>query len=123
MPTDKLTEAWDLYHDVLQAGGCIQCESKGPKANDIWLALIVATNRDPCTTGCPAFKGGACAMYREHSTVLAHAKATKAAEFKAATTPSNGSGEWAGLSMKKIAAKEGISLGEARRRKQRGQYA
>lgn len=112
-----------IDYDVLKAGGCIQCEGNDQLGRDLWLGLIVSTNRDPCTTGCPAFKGGKCAMYREHSTVLAKEKATKASEFKAATTPNNGSGEWVGMSMKKIAAKEGISLGEARRRKAEGQYA
>ena len=96
--------------------GCIQCESEGLR--ELWPLLVIGTLGDPCTTGCPAFKGGACLAYRKYSRTVFRGRANKAA----ATTPNNGSGEWAGLSMKQIAAKEGISLNEARKRKREGKY-
>ena len=106
--------------DTLMAEGCIQCESEGLR--EWWPLLVIATQRDPCTTGCPAFKDGACLAYQKYSRTAICERNDKVAALKVATTPNNGSGEWAGLSMKQIAAKEGISLNEARKRKREGKY-
>lgn len=110
----------NIDFDTLMAEGCIQCEFEGLRK--IWPHLVIETQRDPCTTGCPAFKGGACSAYQKYNRTVIHERVNKATTLKAATTPNNGSGEWAGLSMKQIAAKEGISLNEARKRKRGGKY-
>lgn len=110
----------NIDFDTLMAEGCIQCENEGLR--ELWPLLVIETQRDPCTTGCPAFKGGACLAYQKYSRMAIRERGNKAVTLKAATTPNNGSGEWAGLSMKQIAAKEGISLNEARKRKREGKY-
>ena len=106
--------------DTLMAEGCIQCESESLR--ELWPLLVIETQRDPCTTGCPAFEDGACLVYQKYSRTAILERTDKAAMLKAATTPNNGSGEWVGLTMKQIAAKEGVSLNEARKRKRGGKY-
>jgi hypothetical protein len=103
--------------DVLQAAGCIQCAHGS--MHELWVHLLAATELDPCTTGCAAFDGGACPCYRQYRATTPR----QVGSLLDATNPHNGTGEWAGLSMKQIAAKEGISLGEARKRKREGHYA
>ncbi len=110
----------NIDFDTLMAEGCIQCEFEGLRER--WPLLVHETLGDPCTTGCPAFKGGACPAYQKYSRTAVRERVNKAATLKAATTPNNGSGEWAGLSMKQIAVKEGVSLNEARKRKREGKY-
>jgi len=77
--------------DTLMAEGCIQCEFEGLRER--WPLLVIETQGDPCTTGCPVFKGGACPAYQKYSYTVFRGRDDKAAMLKAATTPNNGSGE------------------------------
>lgn len=80
----------------------------------LFVGLCQVTNNDPCKTGCVFFEGGRCPAYRKY-----HSNFNKVAPGP--VDPLIG-GAWAGMTMKQIAAKEGISLNEARRRKQDGRY-
>lgn len=69
------------------------------KPIQLFIGLHAATNGDPCTTGCAYFNGGKCAAYRTLNTV---AKATPEQHTE---------------TVREMAARLGISISEARRRR------
>ena len=108
--------------EALKAAGCIQCEYTDMR--QMSHALMDATSRNPCML-CPAFDYGRCNAYRLHNTdaTLQRAEDEKRKKAKErAKTPHNGTGKWAGMTIRQIAKAEEISLKEARRRKAKGEY-
>ena len=113
--------------ETLKEAGCIQCEHNSLRLS--FRALMAATLRNPCTMDCPAFDDGKCNAYQLYNTDAKIQRAedekrerAKERAFRLARTPNNGTGKWAGMSIRKIAREEGISLKEARRRKAKGEY-
>jgi hypothetical protein len=107
--------------DQLQALGCIQCEMESLR--QIFARLMVATAGNPCDS-CPVWtrKGPACEAFQQCHTAYRDAERESQRALAAATTPANvpKTHPLAGLSVKQIAAKLNISLGEVRRRKAAG---
>jgi hypothetical protein len=112
----------------LMGAGCIQAEI--PLQEPLFNMLMEATDNNPCVV-CPVWtrQGPKCKAFQAYHTsyqyaIYKHAiseleKNTRKAK---ATTPSNVPNDHllAGLSVKQIAAKLGISIGEVRRRKTAG---
>jgi len=96
--------------EQLHAARCMQTGNEDgdqPITSD-WVkrlvALMVLTNQDPCTTGCPAFKDGRCPAYQQyHTACVKKTNAIKPVE-----------------SVAQIAKRLGISKNEVRRRKHKG---
>jgi hypothetical protein len=105
----------------LNLAGCIQTETLDLAM--IFRLLMLETNNNPCA-GCPVWtqRGPECGAFREYHTAYAQGVKKQEQVIKDATTPSNVPAEHplAGLSVKKIAEKLGISIGEVRRRKASG---
>lgn len=131
LPIDQLTNKNKIMlignFEALKKAGCIQCEHDSLRL--MFHALMAATFRHPCTIDCPAFKDGKCSAYQQFNTdaKLRRAEDEKreragARALEDATTPHHGTGKWAGMTIRQIAKAEGISLNEARRRKQQGKY-
>jgi len=104
----------------LMDAGCVQAEM--PALLPLFFGLMALTNQNPCA-GCPIWdnKGPECKAFQEYHSASARVIATQQV-IKDATTPNNVPAEHplAGLSVKKIAEKLGISIGEVRRRKAAG---
>ena len=82
-------------HSFLDAG----CELARPDVRML-IGIYDATGGNPCTTGCAYYKGGACPAYRK------------------LTLPVNVAvGQQQGETVREMAARLGISLSEARRRR------
>lgn len=90
------------------------------KPKEVLAGIMADTNNDPCTTGCAYFDDGKCPAYRRHFGIINPKSAPNA---HATHHDKLIGGRWTGKSMKQIAAAEGISLNEARRRKERGDYS
>ena len=105
--------------DQLEEAGC-----QLAKPPEMFKALMLATNGDPCTTGCAFFDGGKCSAYLKHHSVPEKLNHQKQVEHKRSHTDQSGliGGKWAGMSIKKIAQAERISINEAQRRKNAGAY-
>ena len=101
----------------LMEAGCIQAENL--ELELVFYALMVATVRNPCD-GCPVWgnKGPECKAFQQYHTAYVETQQV----IKDATTPSNVPLDHplAGLSVKQIAAKLIVSIGEVRRRKAAG---
>lgn len=105
--------------DQLKQDGCQLVEPK-----EMFKALMVATMGDPCTTGCTYFEGGKCPAYLKYHSIEIDKRAQKKQDHVRAHTDQSGliGGKWSGKTIRQIAEIEGISLSEARRRKQAGNY-
>jgi hypothetical protein len=105
--------------DQLKADGCQLVE---PKA--MFDALYLASNGDPCETGCTHFKDGKCPAYLKHHSNPVEKKSQAAAEYARSQTDQSGliGGKWLGMTTAQIIAAEGISRGEFQKRKQAGHY-
>lgn len=90
----------------------------------LFEALLLETRGDPCKTGCMYFQEGSCIAYQRFHTDAIQYRRQKEADLQRARTDQSGliGGKWAGVPIKQIAEMEGISLSEARRRKQAGMY-
>jgi len=108
--------------DRLYADGC---ELVLP--NKMFFPLYMLSYGNPCD-GCAYFKDGGCPAYKKHHEgarrKAAETEASTLAEHKRVYTDQSGliGGKWVGMTIRKIAEQEGISLGEARRRKTDGAY-
>lgn len=116
-PEGRLTGTFDQ----LMAAGCLQAEVPGLLM--IFRLLMVETSANPCA-GCPVWnrKGPECGAFREYHSAYAQSVKKQEQVIKDATTPNNVPAEHplAGLSIKKIAEKLGVSISEVRRRKANG---
>lgn len=105
----------------LMDAGCIQAET--PKLTVMFHLLMAATAHNLCAD-CHVWthKGPECGAFREYHTAFTRTTNRQQQVIKDATTPSNVPAEHplAGLSVKQIATKLGISIGEVRRRKAAG---
>ena len=108
----------------LMAAGCIQAETVDMLP--MFRALMIGTHKNPCN-GCPAWaaQGPKCRAFRVyHSVWREHeaAAAKRTAEALSATEPHNVpvGHPLAGLSIKSIAKRLGVSIAEVRRRKAAG---
>ncbi len=104
---------------VLESDGC---QLAYPA--DLFKGLMAATHGDPCRTGCAYFNDGKCPAFLKHDSEEQDKRARAKAEHARSQTDQSGliGGEWLGMTIRQIAEKEGISLNEARRRKQDGKY-
>ena len=92
---------------------------------DFYDAFVIATHGDLCTTGCPAFKGGKCEIYRKYHPKAQHKAAGDRLSTLAKQHDNNRGlvgGKWFGMTVAQLARKDGISKNEARRRKAAGHY-
>lgn len=107
--------------EQLMVAGCIQAENR--ELMTMFHLLMAATGRNPCA-GCPIWthKGPECGAFREYHSAYAQSVKKREQVIKVATTPSNVPLDHplAGLSVKKIAERLQISIGEVRRRKAAG---
>jgi len=107
--------------EQLMVAGCIQAENY--ELTTMFHLLMAATNRNPCA-GCPVWtrKGPECGAFREYHSAYSQGVKKQEQVIKAATTPSNVPLDHplAGLSVKQIATKLNVSIGEVRRRKASG---
>jgi hypothetical protein len=107
--------------EQLMLAGCIQAEM--PELRAIFRLLMVEVSGNPCA-GCPVWnnKGPACVAFQQYHSAYHQAVETQEQTIKDATTPHNVPAEHplAGLSVKKIAEKLGVSISEIRRRKAAG---
>jgi hypothetical protein len=107
--------------DMLQADGCIQAEMKSLRA--MFAMLMSLSGRNPCD-GCPVWdrQGPQCKAFQKHHSAYISWKHSHDAEIAEKITPCNAPDghRFASMNMKQIAKELGISLGEARRRKQAG---
>lgn len=105
----------------LMEAECIQAENR--ELEQLFQALMIATKRNPCD-GCPVWgnKGPECKAFQQYHTAYVQTVAAHQQAVKDATIPNNVSFEHplAGLSIKKIAEKLGVSISEVRRRKASG---
>jgi len=107
--------------EQLMEAGCIQAENR--EMEPLFYALMVATKMNPCD-GCPVWsnKGPGCVAFQQYHSAYQCAEEKQQQVIKDATAPSNvpSGHEFFGLSVKQIAEKLGVSIGEVRRRKARG---
>jgi len=105
----------------LMDAGCFQAENR--EMEPLFYGLMVATKKNPCD-GCPVWgnKGPGCAAFQQYHSAYHRAEEKQQQVIKDATTPSNvpPGHEFFGLSVKQIAEKLGVSIGEVRRRKAGG---
>lgn len=105
----------------LMDAGCIQAEV--PKLKPYFYAIMIITAGNPCD-GCPVWviNGSGCTAFRQYHTAHRRAEEKQKRTVEDATTPHNVPVDHplAGLSVKKIAEKLGVSIGEVRRRKASG---
>ena len=105
----------------LMEAGCLQAENR--ELEPLFYGLMIATSRNPCD-GCPIWndKGPVCKAFQLYHTAYTHAVAVAEHAVEVATTPTNvpPGNPLFGLSVKQIAAKLEISIGEVRRRKAAG---
>ena len=112
-----------LGHDfnLLKEAGCIQAENDSMR--EMFHMLMGATEHNPCN-GCPVWdrKGPDCKAFQKHHSAYISWKHSHDAEIAEKITPCNAPDghRFASMNMKQIAKELGISLGEARRRKQAG---
>lgn len=99
------------------------CKLADPSA--MFIALVeYAPNRELCLTGCAYFNGGKCPAYLKHHNKPKEEVQRRVAEHQKAYTDQSGliGGKWAGMTIRQIAEKEGISLNQVRQRKLDGHY-
>lgn len=115
-----------LLHKMGPNPAFVMAEARCQLANppELFNGLVAATRGDPCTTGCVYFDKGKCPAYLKWHSVPVEAAWHKKQDEVRAHTDQSGliGGKWSGMTIRQIAEKEGISLGEARRRKQAGAY-
>jgi hypothetical protein len=117
---DPVGQLAGTFEQLMEAG-CIQAENR--ELEPLFYALMVATTRNPCD-GCPIWndKGPACAAFQQYHSAYHRAEEKQQQVIKEAMTPSNvpPGHPLFGLSVKQIAEKLGVSIGEVRRRKVSG---
>ena len=98
------------------------CELSSPP--ELFRLLMLSTFGDPCTTGCSYFNNGKCPAYNKYHSIPEDIRRRGSADLVRSHSDQSGliGGRWEGLSIRQIALEQGISLNEARRRKQAGQY-
>lgn len=108
----------------LMDAGCIQAENW--EMEPLFYGLMVVTAANPCD-GCPVWgaKGPGCVAFQRYHSAYHRAEECQqqvVKDVKDATTPSNvpAGHPLFGLSVKQIAEKLGVSIGEVRRRKASG---
>jgi hypothetical protein len=104
----------DAEFDQLKAAGCVQCEHEDLRP--MFIGLIQATKGNVCD-GCPAYKGGTCPAFKQYHTGAPRTVVSMPPPKKENVPEDH---PLAGLSVKQIAAKLNISIGEVRRRKMAG---
>lgn len=116
-PVGRLTGSFE----DLQAAGCIQAEMESLRP--IFVGLMDMTNCNPCN-GCPIWDqlGEDCKAFAKFHSYAIESRYQAKVELEQATTPHNipSGHEFQGMSVKQIAAKLGVSIGEVRRRKLAG---
>ena len=115
-PSGQLMGNFQQLMDV----GCIQAENR--ELEQLYCALMIVTKKNPCA-GCPVWnnKGPECKAFQLYHTACTQTVAVHQ-QVKSTTTPNNVPADHplAGLSIKKITEKLGVSIGEVRRRKASG---
>jgi hypothetical protein len=117
---DPMGQLEGTFEQLMEAG-CIQAENR--EMEPLFYALMAATNMNPCD-GCPVWgsKGPACVAFQQFHSAYYRAEEKQRQTIQDATVPNNvpPGHEFFGLSVKKIAEKLGVSIGEVRRRKANG---
>lgn len=89
----------------------------------LFSALMAATLKNPCV-GCPIWdnNGPACIAFQQYHSAYDRAEEKQQQVIKEVMVPNNvpTGHQFFGLSVKQIAAKLGVSIGEVRRRKANG---
>lgn len=105
----------------LMDAGCIQAEAS--RLMLYFHAIMIATAENPCGD-CPVWEtnGSGCTAFRQYHSAYRRAEERQKQTVEDATTPHNVPVDHslAGLSVRKIAKKLGVSIGEVRRRKASG---
>lgn len=117
---DPVGQLEGTFEQLMEAG-CIQAENR--EMEPLFYALMVATAKNPCD-GCPVWshKGPACVAFQQYHSAYYRAEEKQRQTIQDATTPNNvpSGHQFFGMSVKQIAAKLGVSIGEVRRRKASG---
>lgn len=121
-PRGTLTGTFEELHSqgCIQTGTDVYSDIKEAATHFLRLfsALKIATNGNLCD-GCPAFNYGNCKAFKKyHSSEIQKTLDGICSAVNATTPP--GTAKYPGMSVRQIAEKLGISIGEVRRRKQAG---